>query len=301
MAEDAVLFDRAAVRRHRDRAAPRFDAHDFLHREVADRMADRMADIRRTFPVAVNLGAAAPPVAGAEVTATLDLSAPFLSARRSPGPIAADEEFLPLAAASVDLAVSCLSLHWTNDLPGALIQIRRALRPDGLFMAALLGGDTLIELRQALMEAEAETTGGARPRTSPVIDVAEAGGLLQRAGFALPVIDTDTITVTFPDLFALMRDLRGMGETNALAAMRAPLRRDTLMAAAARYSDSCADADGRIPATFQIVWMTGWAPADSQQRALRPGSASARLSDALGTEEKAAGDKAAPGNDQPDD
>jgi NADH dehydrogenase [ubiquinone] 1 alpha subcomplex assembly factor 5 len=296
MAEDAVLFDRAAVRRHRDRAAPEFDAHDFLHREVADRMADRLADIRRTFPVAVNLGAAAPPVAGAEITATLDLSAPLLSARGAPGAVAADEEFLPLASGSVDLAVSCLSLHWTNDLPGALIQIRRALRPDGLFMAALLGGDTLIELRQALMEAEAETTGGARPRTSPVIDVAEAGGLLQRAGFALPVIDTDTITVTFPDLFALLRDLRGMGETNALAAMRAPLRRDTLVAAAARYAESYADADGRIPATFQIVWLTGWAPADGQQRALRPGSAAARLSDALETKETPAGDKAAPGD-----
>ncbi len=301
MAEDAVLFDRAAVRRHRDRAARGFDAHDFLHREIGDRMADRLADIRRTFPVAVNLGAAAPTISGSEYTATLDLSAALLSARTAPGRIAADEEFLPLAAETVDLAVSCLSLHWTNDLPGALIQIRRALRPDGLFMAALLGGDTLIELRQVLMEAEAATTGGARPRTSPVIDVAEAGGLLQRAGFALPVIDTDTITVTFPDLFALLRDLRGMGETNALAAMRAPLRRDTLMAAAARYAESYSDRDGRIPATFQVVWMTGWAPATGQQRALRPGSASTRLSEALGTEEKPAGDKAAPENEQTGD
>ena len=160
----------------------------------------------------------------------------------------------------------------------------------------MLGGDTLIELRRAFLEAEAETTGGTSPHTSPVADVADAGALLQRAGFALPVIDTDTITVTYSDMFALMRELRGMGEANAVAARsRAGLRRDTLLAAAARYHELYADEDGRIPATFQIIWMTGWAPHEAQQQPLRSGSGTTRLADALETKERTAGDKAQPG------
>ena len=174
--------------------------------------------------------------------------------------VAMDGEYLPFADNTVDLAISSLALHWVNDLPGALAQICRALKPDGLFLAAILGGDTLIELRRALLEAEAETTGGTSPRTSPVADVADAGALLQRAGFALPVVDTDTLTVTYKDMFALMRDLRGMGETNAVAARNKTfLRRDTLFVAAARYQELYGNADGRIPATFQIIWLTGWA------------------------------------------
>lgn len=202
---------------------------------------------------------------------------------------------MPFAENSFDLIASTLSLHWVNDLPGALVQIRRALKPDGLFLAAMLGGDTLIELRRAFLDAEAETTGGTSPRTSPVADVADAGSLLQRAGFALPVVDTDTLTVTYEDMFALMRDLRGMGEANAVAARsRTFLRRDTLFAAAARYHELYADEDGRIPATFQIIWMTGWAPHETQQQPLRPGSGAARLADALETEEVKTGDKATP-------
>ena len=296
MVDDATIFDRVTVRRHRDRAAADFAAHDFLHREIGERLADRLVDIRREFDRTVNLGSGTPlPVAGRDITVTTDLSARFLGARGVFNPVAADEEFLPFADASLDLVVSCLSLHWVNDLPGALVQIRRALKPDGLFMAALLGGDTLIELRRALLDAEAATTGGASPHTSPVADVPDAGALLQRAGFALPVVDTDTITVTYPDLFALMRELRGMGETNAVAARtRTPMRRDTLFAAAERYRDLYGDEDGRLPATFQIIWMTGWAPHEAQQRPLRPGSAGTRLADALDAEEKPAGDKAGP-------
>lgn len=296
MAEDLQIFDRRMVRRHRDRAAPAYGSHDFLHREVADRLADRLQDVKRTFGTVVNLGGGRLAAArGTALTVNADLSGTLAAGAEAGVPAAADEEFLPFADGSVDLVASCLSLHWVNDLPGALVQIRRALRPDGLFLAAMFGGDTLIELRRAFLEAEAETTGGASPHTSPVADVPDAGMLLQRAGFALPVVDTDTITVTYAGVLALMHDLRGMGETSALVARRRSfLRRDTLSAAAARYHELYADADGRIPATFQVIWLTGWAPDPSQQRPLRPGSAGARLADALGTDEKPAGDRTPP-------
>lgn len=295
---DIALFDRHTVRRRRDRAAANLDAHDFLHREIAGQLADRLKDIKRDFAVALDLGGGhgttqLDPVP--ELLVTSDLSGKLLR-RANTGPgVVADEEFLPFADSAFDLIASTLSLHWVNDLPGALVQIRRALKPDGLFLAAFLGGDTLVELRRAFLEAEAETTGGTSPHTSPVADVADAGALLQRAGFALPVVDTDTLTVTYEDMFALMRDLRGMGEANSVAARsRRFLRRDTLFAAAARYSELYAGADGRIPATFQIIWMTGWAPHEAQQKPLRPGSGTTRLADALDTEERPAGDKAAP-------
>ena len=301
MANDITLFDRAVVRRHRDRAASTIGAHDFLHREIADQLADRLRDIKRDFVTALDLGG------GHGVTSldprpallvTADLSEALLRRAGAPSTVAAvvaDEEFLPFADGAFDLIASTLALHWVNDLPGALIQIRRALKPDGLFLAPILGGDTLVELRRAFLEAEAETTGGSSPHTSPVADVADAGALLQRAGFALPVVDTDTITVTYDDMFALMRDLRGMGEANAVAARsRKPLRRDTLFAAAARYSTLYAGDDGRIPATFQVIWLTGWAPHEAQQQALRPDSGAARLADALDTDERSAGEKTAP-------
>lgn len=299
MSDDIVLFDRAAVRRHRDRAAADFGAHAFLHRETAERLADRLADVRRNFAARLLIGAggtetlAEPTDGGVSVTA--DLSEGLLRTAAAGDRVACDEEFLPFADGSFDLVASCLSLHWTNDLPGALIQIRRALKPDGLFLGAMLGGDTLVELRGALLEAEAATAGGTSPRTSPVAGVQDAAALMQRAGFALPVVDADTITVTYADPFALLRDLRGMGEANALVARsRRPLRRDTLFAAAEIYRARHAGADGRIPATFQLIWMTGWAPAASQPKALRPGSAAARLADALDSEEKPAGDTAPP-------
>ncbi|MGB0630139.1 MAG: methyltransferase domain-containing protein [Alphaproteobacteria bacterium] len=298
MSDDIVLFDRNAVRRHRDRAAGTFGDHDFLHREIADRLSDRLADVNRSFDAVLDLGGghgATASSADAKTRVTGDISTSFLRMSKPPVAVTMDEEYLPFADQTFDLAVSCLALHWVNDLPGALVQIRRALKPDGLFLAAILGGDTLIELRRAFLEAEAETTGGTSPHTSPVADIADAGALLQRAGFALPVIDTDTLTVTYSDMFALMRDLRGMGEANAVAARNKTfLRRDTLFAAAARYRELYGDADGRIPATFQIIWLTGWAPADTQQQPLRPGSAGSRLADALGADEVAAGDKANP-------
>jgi SAM-dependent methyltransferase len=211
--------------------------------------------------------------------------------------VVADEEFLPFAAGTFDLVASCLSLHWVNDLPGALIQLRHALRPDGLLLVSLLGGETLHELRAALLEAEAEVTGGAAPRVSPFADVRDAGSLLQRAGFALPVVDADTITVSYPNALALMRDLRAMGEANALAERRRGFsRRGVLLRAAARYEERFADATGRVPATFKIITLTAWAPHEAQPKPLRPGSAAARLAAALGAVETPAGDKVGPGS-----
>ena len=200
--------------------------------------------------------------------------------------VAADEEALPFADGSLDLVVSALALQFVNDLPGTLIQIRRALKPDGLFLAALIGGDTLTELREAFAAAESEIEGGVSPRVAPFADVRELGALLQRAGFALPVVDSDRLTVRYDSVFALMRDLRRMGATNALSERRrVPLKRATLHAWRKSMRERFADADGRLRATFEIAWLSGWAPHESQQKPLKPGSAQARLADALGSRE----------------
>ncbi len=273
MGDPIEVFDRAAVRRHRDRAAAGLAAHDFLLREVAGRLAGRLDDIRRRFPAALDLGCHGGVLAGAlegrggvERLVQTDLSPAMV--RRAEGPrVAADEELLPFAAASFDLVASVLSLHWVNDLPGALIQIRRALKPDGLLLAAMLGGNTLGELREAFAAAEIAEEGGASPRLSPFTDARDAGALLQRAGFALPVVDVDAITVAYPDALALMRDLRGMGESNAVRERRAGFsRRATIMAAAAAYEERFAQTDGRVPATFEVIYLTAWAPHPSQPK-----------------------------------
>ena len=300
------LFDRRAVRRHRERAAQGFRRHRFLFEDMAGRLADRLDDVNRTFADMLDLGgrdgamteALADRPRPARIVAC-DLSEAMV--RRAGGlRVAADEEALPFAPASFDLVTSVLGLHWVNDLPGALIQIRRVLRPDGLFLGALFGGDTLRELRAALLAAEAAEEGGASPRVSPFASVQDAGALLQRAGFALPVVDSETVTVTWTDAFALMRELRGMGETNAMRARRKGFaRRATLDAAATRYREAHAGADGRIPATFQTLFLTGWAPHEGQQRPLQPGSAAARLAEALDAEEIPAGADLASGRRQP--
>lgn len=297
-ASDAMMiFDRRQVRRQRNRAARAFGDHDFLVRDVAERVADRLDDLNRTFPVCLDLGAHTGPFAaivgrrgGIRQVVACDLSDAMLrqagQGNRLAARVVADEEALPFAAASLDLTVSILSLHWVNDLPGALIQIRRALRPDGVFIGAMFGGDTLREFRHCLAEAEMEVTGGLSPRASPFADVRDAGGLLQRAGFALPVVDSDIIEVSYPDAFALMRDLRGMGETNAvLARPKTFTRRSVLFRAAARLHEGFSGPDGRIIAKFQILYLTGWAPDPGQQKPLRPGSATARLAGALDAEE----------------
>ncbi len=301
MPDSMTVFDRAVVRRRRDRAAARLAAHDFLYREVADRLADRLADVNRRCPRALDpgcqtgaLAAALEGRGGIETMGHCDLSAEMAALAPAPA-VAGDEEALPFAEGAFDLVLSSLSLHWVNDLPGALSQIRRALKPDGLFLAAMPGGETLKELRQALAEAEIAGEGGLSPRISPFVEVRDAGNLLVRAGFALPVADIETITVSYPDPLAVVRDLRGAGEANAvLERRRGPSRRTTLFSALARYGELYGDADGRVPATVQVIYLTAWAPDPSQPKPLKPGSAKTRLAEALGTAEIPAGERAAP-------
>jgi NADH dehydrogenase [ubiquinone] 1 alpha subcomplex assembly factor 5 len=286
------VFDRFLLRQRRARAAAGFAAHRFLFDEVEDRLCDRLADVKRRFPLAVNLGAHDGGLTtrlsgrnGIETVLQLELSPALASLAAKAGPVAvADAEFLPLASASTDLIVSALDLHWVNDLPGALLQIRQALKPDGLFLAALMGGETLPELRQCLMEAELSITGGVSPRLSPFADVRTLGSLLQRAGFALPVVDRDCITVTYADPLKLLYDLRGMGATNATRLRpKKPLRRAVLLEALRLYREKYAEADGRVPASFEVIYLSGWAPHDSQPKALKPGSATHGLEDVLRT------------------
>ena len=307
MNDQREIFDRRVLRHHRERAAAGIAGHDFLLREVAERLLDRLEDVRRRFPLALDLGCHHGVVAellagrgGIETLVQADLSpamtrlaavrgAPALAAPA----VVADEEALPFAEGSLDLVLSVLSLHWVNDLPGTLLQIARALKPDGLLLAAMIGGDSLRELREALMRAEMEVEDGVSPRVSPLADVRDLGGLLQRAGFALPVVDVDSLTVTYPSALALMRDLRGMGETGTDRNRRRGLtRRATLLRAAALYEENHGDAAGRIPASLDILYLTGWAPHAAQPQALRPGSARARLAEALGSAERSAGEKA---------
>jgi SAM-dependent methyltransferase len=288
-----IVFDRALLRRRRERTAGSAAKHDFLLKRVADDLAERLLMIRRTFPLAVNIGAhhgflsqRIAGIAGIERIITMDRSLPLVL--QCPGErVVADEEALPFADASLDLAVSALSLHLVNDLPGTLLQIRRALKPDGLLLAGLLGGSTLTELRQAWLAAETDVMGGVSPRVAPFADVRDLGALLQRAGFALPVVDSETVTVTYPDPLALMREVKGMGASNMLAARRrVPVSRRLLQRAGEIYAERFALPGGRVPATFEILTLTAWAPDDSQQKPLRPGSAKARLADALGTPER---------------
>lgn len=284
------VFDRAAVRLHRARAAERPQAADFLVAEVAERLADRLDDLSRRFPLALDLGCRDGALARAlegrgGIERLVHADAALAYARRAPAPaVVAEAEALPFAPRSFDLALSNLDLHWTNDLPGALLQLRQALKPDGLLLATLFGGDTLHELRRALIEAELAEQGGASPRVSPFADARDLGGLLQRAGFALPVVDTDTIEVSYADALALMRDLRAMGETNAVAERRRSFTRRTVLARAATlYAELYALPDGRIPASFEIVTLTAWAPHPSQPKPLRRGSGQTPLAEALGT------------------
>lgn len=287
MASGPLLFDRRRLRANRSAAAPALEHYRFLHREVASRLAERLGDISRPFGTALAWGWDAPEI---DLPARSVLYADLAPARAkaAPGPaFAADEEMLPLRDASLGLIVSNLCLHWINDLPGALIQFNRALEPDGLFLGAMLGGDTLIELRQAMGEAEAEVSGGLSPRVSPMAEIRDLGGLLQRAGFAMPVTDADTLTVSYDNPVKLMKDLKGMGEANAAVGRLKGLTRPALMRRAMElYIERHGDAEGRVPATFQVFYVTGWAPGPGQPKPRPPGSAAARLADALGSAER---------------
>lgn len=291
------LFDRQLHVHRRNRVAATPQNHDFLLKRAAEDICERLEAILRDFPLALNLGAhhgivsRALRAANVKIVISADSSPLFLAQCEVPR-VLCDEEFLPFRDGSIDLVVSALALQFVNDLPGALIQIRRALKPDGLFMATLAGGQTLFELREALLIAEEEIAGGASPRVLPFADVRECGGLLQRAGFALPVADSEMVKVTYKSLVDLMLDLRGMGATNILKARsRRPLKRATLARAAEVYGEKFAAKGGRIEATFELITLTGWAPDESQPKPLRPGSAQAGLADALGAEELPAGEK----------
>ena len=295
MPSNPTIFDRKLLRARQQRAHA-FGAETFLIDRVAAELGERLSVVLRTFERAVDLGTPTDAVrrllADSGKIATVVSAAPAVGLRDGALRVAADEEALPFADGSLDLIVSALALQFLNDLPGTLIQIRRALKPDGLFLAALIGGDSLAELREAFAQAESDIEGGVSPRVAPFADLRELGALLQRAGFALPVVDSDRLTVRYGSVFALMRDLRRMGATNVLTERRrTPLRRATLNRMAEIYAQRFVDPDGRARATFEIAWLSGWAPHESQQKPLKPGSAQARLADALGTREISAGEK----------
>jgi SAM-dependent methyltransferase len=290
--EAAQIFDRALLPRRRDRAfARKTEKADFLFVESAERLLDRLDDVTRKFPVALDLGSRdgvlARTLRGRGGIAHLvqgDLSARMLEAARRFGPaVLLDEEALPFGAETLDLVLANLSLHWVNDLPGTLAQIRYALKPDGLFLGAVFGAGTLAELQASLLEAEIAVSGGASGRVSPFPDLRDAAGLLQRAGFALPVADLETLTVTYSGMQALLADLRAMGETNLLRQrLRRPTRRALLARAAEIYQAKFGLEDGRIPATFRLIFLTGWTPHESQQQPSRRGSGQVHLGQVFG-------------------
>jgi SAM-dependent methyltransferase len=283
------IFDRALLRRRRERIARNADPkRDFLFAESGDRMLDRLDDVTRRFPLALDLGSRDGLLGrllqgrgGVETLIQGDLSLGML--RQAGGRVVQlDEELLPFAPERFDLVLANLSLHWINDLPGTLAQIRHVLKPDGLFLGTLFGAGTLGELRGVLMEAEIAETGGASARVAPFADLRDAAGLLQRAGFALPVADVETVTVTYAGMLPLLADLRAMGEASILdARLKRPTRRAVIARAAALYQEKFAMADGRIPATFRLIFLTGWAPHQSQQQPARRGSGKIDLGEAL--------------------
>jgi SAM-dependent methyltransferase len=290
-----VIFDRSLLRARRARAAALGPA-TFLLERAADDLVLRLSAVLRRFDLGVDLGTPGDTVR----TRLADRVGTIVAVDPMPGQltadalrVVADEEALPFRDASLDLVVSALALQFVNDLQGTLIQIRRSLKPDGLFLEAMIGGDSLSELRTAFAVAESEIEGGVSPRVAPFADLRELGALLQRAGFALPVTDVDRVTVRYGSPLGLMQDLRRMGATIALVVRRrTPLRRATLRRMMEIYAERFADADGRLRATFDIVWLLGWAPHQSQQQPLTPGSARTRLADALRTQEISAGEKA---------
>ncbi len=281
------------MRARKRRVAAGFRDAAFLHARAAEDLAERLEAIPREFPLALSLG-------GGGLFADAVRARPALAARVGriveadigAGRLEVDLERMPFAEQTFDLIVSPLVLHWANDLPGALIQLRRALKPDGLMLASLLGGDTLTELRQSLIEAESEITGGASLRVSPFADLQDIAGLLQRAGFALPAADRDVVTVRYGEPMRLLADLRAMGETAAFAERGARgLSRRILARAFEIYRQRFSDGDGRVRATFEILTATGWAPHEGQQQPLKPGSAKTRLANALNTKEQSTGEK----------
>ena len=294
------LFDMRALRCNRQRAAVSYNEFAFLKDEAAVRLADRVNLMRRDFDLCLDIGAhdgrlwqhLAPlskirTIVQSDPAAEFSLNFSLNNTNSTAMPFAVhDFNVLPFADKSFDAVFSCLNFHWIDDLPGLFIQIRRLLRPDGLCLVNLLGGDSLHELRASLVAAEQDITGGFSPRCAPMADMRDVGGLLGRAGLALPVADSDRLTVNYPDMFRLMMDLRGMGEQNVLLGrLRHPTKRAVFLRAAEIYQDKFGQANGSIPASFEIITVTRWAPHGSQQKPLRPGSATTRLASAVGTQE----------------
>jgi NADH dehydrogenase [ubiquinone] 1 alpha subcomplex assembly factor 5 len=277
MTTPPAIFDRTLLNHRRARVAATAQNHDFLLDRVADDFAERLSIVQRTFKAGLNIEAHHGALSSR--LRTLPNVINIIDANT-------DHDSLALPPETYDLVVSGLSLHLVNDLPGALIQLRHVLRPDGLLLASLLGGDTLTELRQSWLIAEDEICGGASPRVAPFADVRALGALLQRAGFALPVADTDTVAVTYASPLHLMREIKAMGASNMLTQRRrTPVTRHLLMRACEIYQDRYGSPDGRIKATFEIVTLTAWVPHESQQKPLKPGTATTRLADALGVKE----------------
>ena len=283
--KEVEIFDRKIVRLRREKIASDFQKYDFLNREITNRLIDNIQDIKRAFNYVLNIGCHSPTIIdhfNRSFIIDQDLSY-NMAANAECSKIQADEEFLPLKDQSLDLVISCLNLHWVNDLPGALIQTKRCLKPDGLFLGAFLGGETLTELRQSMLKADMDYHGGISPHISPFIDVRDAGSLMQRAGFALPVVNIERITATYSDAFSLMKELKGMGKNNALVKRQRTLTSPRLMLKVAKYYHAdFALENGKIPATFDIIYLQGWTPHESQQKPLKPGSGNMFLKDALG-------------------
>ena len=283
------IFDRRSVKLHRDRAVKNLDNHDFLFCEVARMLDEKINDVQRDFSLGLDLGCHTGQIEKIlgeqrkiKTILKCDISEKMVR-KTSSLRFAADEEFLPIADALLDIVISCLSLHWVNDLPGVLVQIRRALKKDGLFIGALFGGETLKELRQSLITAEGQILGGISPRVSPFLDIRDGGALLQRAGFALPVVDTDVLTVSYSNPLKLMNDLRGMGEQMATHTRQKSFTRRTILSRAADiYQSDFGDKEGRVPASFEIITLTAWAPSNDQPKPLTPGSGKINLANILG-------------------
>lgn len=284
------LIDTIAHRRNRDRAASGFGDVNFLKQAAADRLADRLDIVRRHFPLVLDIGShhgemAKAAIASGKVDRVICADPSSGMASHTAGDMPScvvDYDNINFCDGAFDAITSAFSMHWVNDLPGMLSRMRRWLKPDGLLLLSMAGGVSFGGLRSCLAEAESQTAGGLSPRVLPMADIRDLGGLLGRAGFGLPVADSDTLTISWSDLFHMMRELRQMGESNALLGRATHMtRRDTMMKAATLYKDRFSTEDQRVTAEIELITLTAWAPSPDQQKPLKPGSADVNLADFL--------------------
>lgn len=283
------LFNRSLIRSRRERIAASFSDYDFLNREISERLIDNLHDIKMSFETILSMNLCDDTIRSyfKDVFLINQNMAHKMLAGKYGKKVQADEDLFPYKNQCLELIISCLTLHWINDIPGSLIQIRRSLKPNGLFMGAVFGGETLFELRASMLKAGIDIRGGATPHVSPFIDIRDAGTLMQRAGFSLPVISTERITVNYTDAFSLMKELKNMGENNALIKRFKGLTSKKFMfAVAEKYQQDYGNEDGKVSATFDVIYMKGWAPHESQQQPLKPGTGKISLKVALGSKPK---------------